>query len=164
MIDQERGPFCVVGVDIGGTNTKLIALTPTGTLVHQRTVPTQPQVNQSPYADEVLREVARLVADCEASGHTVRGIGVAVAGFVDAAHSCMVFNPNLTWLENYPLKRDLESHFGLPVVLEVDSNAAALAEATLGAGQASRRLLVLAIGTGVGGGMTIDGRLLRIAA
>jgi len=75
----------------------------------------------------------------------------------------MIFNPNIPWLEGIELKDHFSKKLHMPVVIEIDSNAAALAEAIHGGGKNSKRLLVLAVGTGLGGGMIVDGKILRIA-
>jgi glucokinase len=152
-----------LGIDIGATTTKLAVVRKDGTVEHSRTLPTRPEVDGLPFGNRLLGEARAVMGSCEAEGWPVAGIGASVAGFVDPDHTRMTFNSGLPWLEGYDLRQALAEGTGLPVTLEIDSNAAALAEAVLGAGQSSRRLLVLAIGTGLGGGMTVDGRLLRIA-
>ncbi len=161
---------CALGIDIGGTSTKIAAVSADGRLAGLRTIPTQPVVDGAPYMERLLAETAGLLYHLLKEGAEIVGVGVGVAGFIDAAHSRMTFNPNLPWLENFPLKQALVDRFGLPVVLEVDSNAAALAEATWPSAASDSdarppagRLLVLSLGTGIGGGMVVDGQLLRIS-
>ncbi len=141
-----------LGVDIGGTNTK-VALVRTGVATNIETFPTG-------------SDSARLVANiCEAERRCrqgpLRGAGVAVAGFLNAARDRLAYNPNLAWLAGFPLREALAEALGTGVRLEVDSNAACLAEHHLGSGRGSRRFLCLVAGTGLGGGMMIDGDLLR---
>lgn len=93
----------------------------------------------------------------------VAGIGVAVAGFLDAARDHLVYNSNLAWLEHFSLRSRLADRFQMPIELEVDSNAASMAEWCFGSGRGSRRFLCLASGTGLGVGMIIDGAPLRFA-
>ena len=85
---------------------------------------------------------------------------MSAAGFVDKARAMVVFAPNLAWRDE-PLKRFLEEELDLPVVVENDANAAAWGEFTFGAGEDVEDLLMLTIGTGVGGGVVIDGELVR---
>jgi glucokinase len=92
---------------------------------------------------------------------SVSGIGVSVAGFLDPERLGMVHNANLLALREFPLRRALEKRFSLDCPLEVDSNAAVLAEYRHGAGRGSSRLLGVTVGTGLGGGVIIDGQLLR---
>jgi glucokinase len=91
-------------------------------------------------------------------------MGVSVAGFLDDERTRLVYNSNLLWLENLPLRERLCTAFpDVHVELEVDSNAAAVAEYRLGTGRGSRRFLCVTCGTGVGVGMTVDGAPLRFA-
>ena len=89
------------------------------------------------------------------------GIGVSVAGFLDPQRRGMIHNANLVALQEFPLRRTLEKRFSLECPLEVDSNAAVVAEYRHGAGRGSTRLLGVTLGTGLGGGVIIDGQLLR---
>lgn len=145
----------VAGVDIGGTTTKLALIDSGGEVEGLRSIPTE-----SADAGEF---VERLRCAVEEAAWRVDRVGVAVAGFVNAAHDRLEYNPNLPWLQHYPLRDALEQRLGLPVVLEVDSNAAALAEWRFGAGRGSDRFLCLTAGTGLGGGMMVEGKILRYA-
>ena len=150
----------VMAIDIGGTNTK-IGLVATAEVVGDViSIPSVGHINFDQYTDALLEAVKKVKKQY---GNPINGIGIGVAGFVDNAHSRMVFNPNIGWLENFPLAEYLGNAFDQPVFVEVDSNAAALAEAIHGNGQSSQRLLVLTIGTGLGGGMVVDGEILRIS-
>jgi glucokinase len=141
----------VVAVDIGGTSTKIAVLGPEGSLERAGSLPSTPRLFED-LPDEIA---ARMDG--------ASGIGVAVAGFVDDARSAMIYNPNLAWLEGFPLRRTLEDRFGVPVALDADSNAACLAEYRFGTGRGARRFFCLAIGTGVGGGMIVDGEVVSLA-
>jgi glucokinase len=91
----------------------------------------------------------------------VTGTGLSVAGFVDADRTRMIYNENLGGLSGIPLRDEMQHLFGRPAVIECDSNAAAWGEFCHGAGQGSDRMVMLTLGTGVGGGVVCDGRLLR---
>jgi glucokinase len=145
----------VAGIDIGGTTTKLALVGPDGKIEGLRTIPTAPG-----HAPEF---VSRLGAAFHEAKWPAERVGVAVAGFVSGAHDAVAYNPNLPWLEHFPLRTSLEQALGLPVMLEADSNAATLAEWRWGAGRSSDRFLCLTAGTGLGGGMLVGGELLRYA-
>lgn len=139
-----------LGVDIGGTNTKVALVSPIGiTRIEQFKTGT----NHS--------QLVANIRDAARQEGPFRGAGVAVAGFLDAARDRLTYNPNLEWLVGFALRDALADALGCNVVLEVDSNAACLGEYRFGAGQGSSRFLCLAAGTGLGGGMVIDGALLR---
>ncbi len=149
-----------IGVDIGGTTTKLALVAREGRIGNAISIPTGP--GDAPrFVETVLRSIADLLAENE--GRAIAGIGVAVAGFIGAEHDRVAYNPNVPWLEDYPLREAIASRFPLPVTLECDSNAACLAEYRFGEGRGAKRLLGLVCGTGIGGGMVVDGRILRFA-
>jgi glucokinase len=143
-----------VGVDVGGT--KIAA-----GLVDERGQVVARQRTESPATDpkQIVRTIGDLVRTLSGN-ETVEAVGVSAAGFVDKARAMVVFAPNLAWRDE-PLKRLLEEELELPVVVENDANAAAWGEFTFGAGEDVEDLLMLTIGTGVGGGMVIDGELVR---
>jgi glucokinase len=143
-----------VGVDVGGTKISAGLVDERGRLVaRDRT--------ESPAKDpaEIVLTIGKLVRSL-AVDHDVEAVGVSAAGFVDKRRATVVFAPNLAWRDE-PLKDRLQKELDLPVVVENDANAAAWGECTFGAGEDVEDLLMLTIGTGVGGGVVIDGELVR---
>jgi glucokinase len=152
-------PRAALGIDIGGTTTKLAIVRSDGSIGKVESGPTLERGDPDVFIPWLLDRVrCALRAD-----RKLDGIGVAVAGLLDERRDRLVYNPNIEPLEQFPLTATLESEFHLPVRLEVDSNAACLAEALYGAGTGFARVLSLAVGTGLGGGMTVNGSLMRIA-
>lgn len=148
-------------IDIGGTGTKIGVVTEDGTIIRRRTISTSAYGEPSTLVDAIASSL-RLILDArESQRNPVSGIGVSVAGFLDHEHSAMVHNANLPALRGFPLRRALEERLSLDCRLEVDSNAAVVAEFRHGAGRGSTRLLGVTVGTGLGGGVIIDGALLR---
>jgi glucokinase len=145
----------VIAIDIGGTATKAGIVNDDGTIENFRRFETEPPV------DSFIERLNRTIDDLLKVSPDAEGIGISVAGFIDAAHSIMTYNPNLPWLEQYPLRDSLHSKYGKPVALEADSNAVALGEYYFGSGIGSPRFLCIAVGTGIGAGFMIDGKLLR---
>lgn len=145
-----------IGVDVGGTKILAGLVTEDGEIV--TTVR-----RESPHGDaaKTLEVVAEVVAELSAAypGEVV-GVGLGVAGPVDNARSTVFFAPNLGW-SNVPARALLEAAVGLPVVVENDGNAAAWGEFCFGAGADVEDLVVVTVGTGIGGGIIIDGVLLR---
>jgi glucokinase len=92
--------------------------------------------------------------------HQAVAVGIGAAGFVDAVRSTILFAPNLAW-RNEPLKERVEEHVGLPVLVENDANAAAWAEANLGAARGHEHVMFIGVGTGIGAGIVINGELYR---
>jgi glucokinase len=143
-----------IGVDIGGTKIAAGVVDEDGVMVAQarRATPaTDP--------DQIEDQVADVVAELRA-GHDVEAIGVAAAGFVDSARGVVLFAPNLAWRDQ-PMMGDLERRIGLPVRLENDANAATWGEFRFGAARDADDMVMLTVGTGLGGGIVADGHLLR---
>jgi glucokinase len=143
-----------VGVDIGGTKVAAGVVDTGGTIlaINRRDTP-----SDDPQKTEDL--IADLVHELQ-EAYRVEAVGVGAAGFVDADRSTVRFAPNLAW-RNEPLGWALERRLQLPVVVENDANAAAWAEARFGVGHGEPHVVVITVGTGIGGGVIIDHRLLR---
>ena len=158
-----RAESLAICVDIGGSSTKAGLLDAGGEISHLDSIPTKPDAES--FYDRLIRLIAQTQARAESENMEVPPrLGVAVAGFLDGSLDHLVYNSNLIWLENFPLRKRLQAQFpNFRVELEIDSNAATMAEYHFGSGQGSRRFLCLTAGTGLGVGMTIDGEPLRFA-
>jgi glucokinase len=150
----------ILCVDIGGTSTKAGLLDGAGRISFVDSIPTAPDGEQFAAALCGLMERTAQAADIDSKPCR---IGVAVAGFLDDDRSCLVYNPNLAWLQDFPLKRRLAQRFDMPIELEIDSNAACMAEYRFGFGEEAARFLCVTAGTGLGVGMAIGGQPLRFA-
>lgn len=144
-----------LGVDIGATNTKVALVSDGGEVVEIETFPTGRDD-----AGRLIDSIRDAAVRCRGTA-IIRGAGVAVAGFVNRKRDRLSYNPNLEWLVGFPLRDAVADALGVPVEVEVDSNASCLGEYRFGAGRGSRRFLCLVAGTGLGVGMIIDGALVR---
>lgn len=151
----------VLCVDIGGTSSKVGVVNAAGELGLVDSILTRPEPEF--FMGQLCGLLEHTMAVAGIEGAQLAGIGVAVAGFLDSERDHLVYNPNLAWLEGFSLRGALAARFELPIELEVDSNAAAMAEWCFGSGQGSRRFLCVTSGTGLGVGMIIDGQPLRFA-
>ena len=143
-----------LGIDIGGTKIAGALVSSDGRILAETRRPT-------PAADSdlIVETVAEMIAELRLSGEAV-AVGVAAAGFIDAERANVVYSPNLSW-RNEPLKARIEAKVDLPVFIENDANAAGWAEYRYGAGRGSKHMMMLTIGTGVGGAIVTDGQLFR---
>ena len=146
-------PDLVIGVDVGGTKMLAGTLARDGAVGRTIEVPT-PTSGQEAFLSELDALVERLLA--EGAG----AIGVGVPMNIDRKTGVALRAVNLP-LGSLDLGRHLHGHFGIPVGIENDGNAIALAEWRLGGGRGVTDLVALALGTGVGGGIVLDGRLYR---
>lgn len=145
----------VVGVDIGGTKVLAGVVDDgrvTGTAL--RTTPGRRVVTS-----RVEDELVEAVLEC-AAGRPLAGVGVAAAGFVDSAGERVMFAPHLPW-QGEPLREVLEQRLGCPVLLDNDANCAARAEARHGAARGAASALMITMGTGIGGAVLLEDRVLR---
>jgi len=142
------------GIDVGGTKIAGGVVDTDGRVLAHATV-------QSPaeHVEAIEEAIVGLVNNLRAE-HPIEAVGVGAAGYVDASRSTVLFAPNLAW-RNVNLRAELEPRLDLPVVIENDANAAAWGEFTYGAGADVDDLLLVTVGTGVGGGLVLDGELYR---
>jgi glucokinase len=150
-------PRQALGIDIGGTFTKIAIVSEDGMIVHSESLPTAARHDPSKYLHELLQRIGRLVEN-----HPVRGIGIAAAGFLADDHRSIRYNPNTPALVGIDYV-DLLSGIQLPVRLEQDLNVPTLAEYYFGEFRSAPRLMTVAIGTGLGAGVMIGDRLLDFA-
>lgn len=143
-----------IGVDIGGTKIAAGVVDESGVLLATTRRDTDPDDPRA-IEDGVADAVAELRGTFE-----VDAVGVAAAGFVDPGRSVVKFAPNIAW-RDYPLAQALEAVLHLPVVVENDANAAGWAEFRFGAGQAAQSMVMITVGTGLGGAVVMDNQLLR---
>jgi glucokinase len=153
----------VLAIDIGGTSIKfgVIAADDPARVLLRGAADTPEGGAAAPVQAAIRREGLRLIAAAEAAGLEVTGTALSVAGFVDSARTRMIYNGNIGDLSGIPLRDEMRQLFDRPTVLECDSNAAAWGEFRHGAGLGSSRMVMLTLGTGVGGGVVCDGALLR---
>lgn len=143
-----------IGIDIGGTKIAGALVDSEGQIVRESRVPTPAKD-----IDALVAAVVGLINELSA-GHKVLGAGVAAAGFVDAEQANVIYATNLTG-RNEPLKAKLEALTDIPVIIENDANAAAWAEYRYGAGRGYKHMTMLTIGTGVGGAIITNSKMLR---
>jgi len=143
-----------IGIDIGGTKIAAGLVSPDGELSQLIKVP-------SPASDPDL--MAKTVVDLInqlAEGREIEAVGIAAAGFIDSERNEILYSPNLQW-RHEPLRTRVQEMVSYPVTLENDANAAAWAEFRFGSGKKAQSMVMLTIGTGVGGAIIADGKLIR---
>ncbi|MBM3352781.1 MAG: ROK family protein [Betaproteobacteria bacterium] len=143
-----------IGIDLGGTKIELLALDEEGGEAFRKRVPTP----QGDYAATVAT-VASLVREAEATLRTTATVGVGTPGALSSVTG-RIKNANSTCLNGRPLKQDLEAALKREVRLANDANCFALSEAVDGAGKGARVVFGVILGTGVGGGIVVEGRVL----
>ena len=143
-----------IGIDLGGTNIKGALVSETGKILKQRSVPTHAEAG----AEAVTKTIAAMICAL-AEGESVSGVGMGCPGTVDDQEGTVVYACNLGWV-HYDVRTALRELTGYSVRLVNDANAAALAEAAVGAAKGAQSVVVVTLGTGVGGGVVLSGKLL----
>lgn len=156
-----------IGVDVGGTKVVAGLIAGDGEVAADQVAPTPHRsTDPSVVEDVIVAGVTALVVAAEADGidpdidYATLPIGVGAAGWVDSDRATIRFAPHLNWRDE-PLAQRLQARLGTAVTIENDANAAAWAEYRYGAAQGESRVVMLTLGTGIGGGMIFDGALER---
>ena len=160
MSNAHPGAATVIGIDFGATFIKAAAVTPEGRVVRRRRIPTV----GSKGPDGLLDDLARLV-DTLGKNQPIEGVGIGFCGMVDVTRQVVRYTTDtLPGWENVPLAEGLRDRCGLPCVCDNDGNVAALGEFLVGAGVGTKSMVLFTLGTGVGGGVVVDGQLLQGAS
>ena len=157
-----NGADAAIGVDLGSTNTKFAIVRRDGSLVAQHSCPTPALAGR----DALLNHIGHIVEQCvEAASHfriEPAAVGIATGGWIDPNCGTVVYaTGNLPGWAGAEIRRELERTAGLPVAVENDANAMAVAEKRFGLGRSIENFAAVTLGTGVGGGCYVGGRLSR---
>ncbi len=153
----------IVGVDLGGTNIVAGAMTEDGSEIHGvQSIPTNSTVGDEGVAGRMVSLVEEVIAETErATGATRKdfiGVGVGAPGPLDREHGIVIIAPNLGW-KDFPLRQRMQDRLSLPTSLDNDANCATFGEWWQGAARGARNVVGLTIGTGIGGGLILNGAL-----
>jgi glucokinase len=151
----------VLGIDIGGTNLVVGSVAEDGSkILAGASEPTHAEAGASDVVDRLVELAKRAIAATrrEAPGAEILGVGVGAPGPLDTKRGIVLLTPNLGWV-NMPLRQIIHDRLGLPAALDNDANCAVLGEWWVGAARGARHPIGITIGTGIGGGLVLDGRL-----
>lgn len=152
----------VIGIDVGGTNIKTGLVSSKAKVVDRSEFATKSFArDRKEMIRQIADEIKRLMDKNGLFKKDVQGIGIGLPGLVDAPNGIVRFLPNIPGWRNVPLKKKLEKKLGIPVFLENDVNLITLGEWCYGAGRGVQNMVCMTLGTGVGSGLILDGRLYR---
>ena len=148
-----------IGLDLGGTNLRAAAIDRSGAILEKISGSTPFSSGREPVLADMVSAISLLREKYGAAG--LAGIGMGVPGFILFKEGIIRNSNNLPFLENFPIRQQIEQRLGTSVTLENDANAAALGEKWMGAGRGVEDLVLLTLGTGIGGGIITGGRVIR---
>ena len=144
-----------IGLDVGGTKIAGAVVDPEGAIVARRLVPTESDEPAS-----ITAAMVKVARELKAAAPAAGAVGVGAAGLVDVDRGVILGAPNLAY-RNVPVRDTLRDRLGIPAVVDNDANVAALAEAVHGAGRGAGDQIMVTVGTGIGGGIIIGGKIYR---
>lgn len=147
-----------IGVDLGGTNLRIAAVDDGGNLVEKTTLGTRVALGRDHVVNDMCVAIQQLSEKHRNSGKLL-GIGIGVPGIIDMETGMVRESPNLPDWADYPVRREIEQRLGTRVILENDANSAAFGEKWLGVAKSVDDMAMLTLGTGVGGGLVLGGRI-----
>ncbi len=151
-------PNFSIGVDLGGTNLRIAAVSQQGELMEKVTLGTRVALGKDHVMGEMC-DAIRVLASKYGANFTLQGIGIGVPGIIDMKTGMLRESPNLPGWAETPVRAEIERLLGTRVILENDANVAALGEKWLGAARDVDDMAMLTLGTGVGGGIVLQGRI-----
>lgn len=151
-----------IGIDVGGTNIKFGLVSDSAQIIARTHLATGKFTqNRRKLIEAVVERIERLILENNLSKKDILGVGFGLPGLINPETGIVNFLPNIPGWKNVPLKKILEKKLKIPVFLENDVNLVTLGEWKYGAGIGYENLICITLGTGVGGGLILDGRLYR---
>ncbi|MCU1292968.1 MAG: hypothetical protein JWP08_1818 [Bryobacterales bacterium] len=148
-----------IGVDLGGTNLRVAAMTPDGQILEKLSSSTCYEHGPEGVVHDMVKVVRQVTEDIGRG--ELAGVGIGFPGFIDMESGVIVGSANLPGFTGFPIRDTIQEHLGTTIILENDANAAALGEKWLGAGKDVDDLVLITLGTGIGGGIVSGGKILR---
>jgi glucokinase len=155
------GEHFVIGMDLGGTNLRVAGVGAHGGIVELYRERTLAREGPEPVIERIVAAIRSVSARVGAAGGVVRGVVLGAPGIISSREGTVVASPNLPGWRDVPLRDRVAAAVGFPVLLENDANAAAYGEYWRGAGERCASMVLLTLGTGVGGGLVLGGELWR---
>jgi len=150
-----------IGIDLGGTNIKVGCFQSDLGLVCKSSVSTNGDIGPEGVVDLIHQSTNELLENNNLSGDSISAIGIGAPGPADLDEGVIIASPNIPSFRNVPLRKMISEKFSKPAVLENDANAACMGEFVAGAGKDVDNMVFFTLGTGIGGGIIIDGKLIH---
>jgi len=156
MADAKKN--VIIGIDLGGTGIKIGIVDTAYEMLAQTSIPTGAERPYKQVIEDMGRTARRLLEDHGCSMEDCLGVGVGSPGTIDSENGVVLYSNNIRW-DNVPLAEELKKYLPVPIYINNDANCAALGEVVKGAAKGYKNAAFLTLGTGVGGGIVIDGKI-----
>ena len=153
-----------IGVDVGGTNVKVALVDTTGSIVFTDTVPTRAEMGYEYTISNMIKAIQDVIRESKTDMKDIKGIGFGFPGQIDCDNGIVRLAPNIPGWVNIPIADIVSKEFGVPVKVDNDVRCAALAELNYGAGKGATNMICITVGTGIGSGLIVNGKLVRGAS
>ena len=153
-----------IGVDVGGTNVKVALVDKTGSIVYSDTVPTRAEMGYEYTISNIIKAIQDLLKESKVAKEAIEGIGFGFPGQIDCDNGIVRLATNIPGWVNIPIADIVSKEFGIPVKVDNDVRCAALAELNYGAGKGANNMICITVGTGIGSGLIVNGKLVRGAS
>ena len=153
-----------IGVDVGGTNVKIALVDLDGKIAFSNTVPTRAEMGYEAGVNNIKQAIKDLMQESNQTNKTVEAIGFGLPGQIDYKEGIVKNLPNIPGWVDIPLAKMIEDEFSIPTRLDNDVRCADLGELNFGAGKVCENLICITVGTGIGSGIILNGKLVRGAA
>lgn len=147
-----------LGIDLGGTNIACGLVNENGEIVVKDSIETKAQRDYKEIVADMAKIALKVCSKAEISIENVKAIGIGSPGTIDSKNGVVIYTNNINFV-NTPIREELQKHINLPIYISNDANCAALGEAVAGAAKGYSNVVMITLGTGVGGGIVIDGEI-----
>lgn len=153
-----------IGVDVGGTNIKIALVDSEGQISYSKSFPTRAEMGYEYTINSMKEAIATLLQETNNNKDTIEGIGFGFPGQIDYKKGIVRLSPNIPGWTEIPIASEIEKEFHIPTRVDNDVRCAALGELNFGAGVGCENLICITVGTGIGSGLIINGKLVRGAS
>ena len=153
-----------IGIDVGGTNVKIALVDGEGKIIYSNSVPTYAQMGYEYTVNNIKQAIKDLMKETNTEAKDIQGIGFDFPGQVDCKTGVVKLAPNIPGWVNVPIAQMIEDEFHIPTRIDNDVRCAALGELKFGAGRGCENFVCITVGTGIGSGLVINGKVVRGAA
>jgi len=153
-----------IGIDVGGTNVKLALVSPEGKIIYSNSIPTHAEMGYEYTVNNIKEAIRDLLKETDSQPTDIQGIGFGFPGQVDYKSGVVRLAPNIPGWVDVPIAQMIEEEFGIPTRVDNDVRCAALGELNFGAGKGCENLICITVGTGIGSGLIVNGKLVRGAS